>query len=914
MSDHAGALLARTLLLPSSEEPFPWQRELLRRLLQGVAVEALDLPTGLGKTSVMAIWLAARALGAKLPRRLVYVVDRRAVVDQATRVAEGLRALVEGDSELREALGLDRALPISTLRGQHVDNKEWLEDPALPAIVVGTVDMVGSRLLFEGYATSRKMRPYHAGLLGADTLLVLDEAHLVPPFERLVESIAADPTLGPTGDERRELVPLLRVMSLSATGRTGRDPTRTLSLGPDDMKNPVVKRRIHAKKTVSRRTLDDPKELALTLAKVAWDLADQGARPTRIIVFCDRRTDAVAVRAQLLKLGAAEGNVALFVGGRRVLERELLAEWLEARGFVATSKAKEVPDGPTFVVATSAGEVGVDLDAEHMVCDLVAWERMVQRLGRVNRRGDGDAQVVVVELDAPPDKDLTAALAKGPAERKDKEVTLVAAHEARVACGRALAALLRRSADASPAALLALREDEDVRRILTEATTPPPLRPGVTRALVDAWSMTSLRDHTGRPEVGPWLRGWIEGEDPQTTVVWRAHLPLSVDDAHASADEFFEAAPPHLSERLELETDQVLAWLEGRLKETPKAKGATPAEGDEVSDPPLASTAFVRPGDDGSFERVDLRDVLQKETRADLRRKLIGATLVVHATLAGLTDGLLDPEQDTVPVVADDASGAWTKTAEGVPVVRFKVVPTRAPSDDDPPPERDGGWVERYRFVTRTRGDEPTAWLTVFKWRDDAETEDDRGTAAKEQRLDEHQSWVEGRARRIGERLRLPREWSEALAQAGRLHDEGKKARRWQLAFNAKSDGPYAKTCGPIRFKLLGGYRHELGSLPHAERDGRLAALSPEQRDLALHLIAAHHGFARPLISPEGCDDGPPSVIEERVRQVALRFLRLQKQWGPWGLAWWEALLRAADQQASRDLGAPEGEKPRRAR
>ncbi len=37
---------------------------------------------------------------------------------------------------------------------------------------------------------------------------------------------------------------------------------------------------------------------------------------------------------------------------------------------------------------------------------------------------------------------------------------------------------------------------------------------------------------------------------------------------------------------------------------------------------------------------------------------------------------------------------------------------------------------------------------------------------------------------------------------------------------------------------------------------------------------------------------------------MALRFARLQKRWGPWGLAWWEALLRAADQQASRDLEA----------
>jgi hypothetical protein len=50
------------------------------------------MPTGLGKTSVMAIWLLALAEQArrgpefvKLPRRLIWVVDRRVVVDQATR-------------------------------------------------------------------------------------------------------------------------------------------------------------------------------------------------------------------------------------------------------------------------------------------------------------------------------------------------------------------------------------------------------------------------------------------------------------------------------------------------------------------------------------------------------------------------------------------------------------------------------------------------------------------------------------------------------------------------------------------------------------------------------------------------------------------------------------------------------------
>lgn len=142
--------------------PFCWQRRLFKHLVEGSIPGALDLPTGLGKTSVMAIWLIARAHGAKLPCRLVYIVDRRAVVDQATDEAGKLRDALEGTAahfeelnettrvqakqiaaELKKRLGFGekRKLPISTLRGAHVDNREWLDDPTTPAIIVGTVDI-----------------------------------------------------------------------------------------------------------------------------------------------------------------------------------------------------------------------------------------------------------------------------------------------------------------------------------------------------------------------------------------------------------------------------------------------------------------------------------------------------------------------------------------------------------------------------------------------------------------------------------------------------------------------------------------------------------------------------------------------------------------------------------------------------
>jgi len=202
------------------------------------------------------------------------------------------------------------------------------------------------------------------------------------------------------------------------------------------------------------------------------------------------------------------------------------------------------------------------------------------------------------------------------------------------------------------------------------------------------------------------------------------------------------------------------------------------------------------------------------------------------------------------------------------------------------------------------RSDEgETAWLVVESVvAAGAESEEGRSGAKRAQLLAEHQEWTEAEAKGIADRLALPKELGELLAAAARLHDEGKRARIWQRAFHVPSGGdpPYAKsTTSRPDLTLLGGYRHELGSLPYAEAHPRVKELPGELRALCLHLIAAHHGSARPLIRTAGAEE-PPTRLVERAREIALRFTRLEERWGPWGLAWWEALLRASDQRASR--------------
>ena len=906
--------------LTSEVGPFRWQTRLLQRLLDANLPRVVDIPTGLGKTSVMALWLIALAEGARLPRRLVYVVDRRAVVDQATRFAERLRSNMP--RELAAKLGLDAwaGLPISTLRGGFADNRDWLEDPSKPAIVVGTIDMVGSRLLFEGYGVSRGMRPYHAGLLGVDTLVLLDEAHLCPPFEALIRQVEShcDGKLGPVGGSDSSTPPF-RLMSLSATGRDVSEtlPGAVFRLKTEDREEPVVEQRLVARKRLNVTELTAGTNLAESLAGRAIEVGCD-IPFSRVLVYCDRRRDAVEVkelidrecrRRHKSREIAREHGSELLVGERRVRERTALEKWLDEHGFLGAADRR--PSTPVFLVATSAGEVGVDLNADHMVCDLVAYERMVQRLGRVNRRGGANRRATIDVLALPPElKDKAPKDAKERAKRD---------FEARLAPLRRLPGGDDGRRDASPSAIVEMKTKHP--DVVRAATTPAPLHPELTRPLLDAWSMTSLRHHEGRPEVAPWLRGWEEEDEPQTNVVWRKYLPHVRTDGEttvppAMVAEYFRVVPVHATERLEASSSRVFDWM---LKRSPQLTRRPDDHDLTIGSDEIVAILIDRAGEyrahltlrelrwlaepAKSLEKGELRqrDRRKREWRD---RRLPGATLVVDVRLCGVRDGMLD-EKNEAAAEAADSDERWRSmkvpAADGSrPVIGFRVERVDGGEDKEglEPPDR-GDWRHIRTFETRfDSGGVARSGLAVFKWPDDPSDEDSRSVLSEPQSLRDHAEQVADCARAFVRRLELPREEADALVTAARLHDDGKAAQRWQNAMNAPDEGrPYAKTAGRGNPRLLEGYRHEFGSLLKAE----VQNLPNDTRDLILHLIAAHHGYARPMISPAGCEDGPPSALESKAGDAALRFARLQKRYGPWGLAWREAILRAADQSASRE-------------
>src|ERR1035437_2547088 len=90
--------------LAHRNRPYFWQTALFERLINDDWPGSVALPTGAGKTSILQVWLLALAwsslaeLAVKIPRRLIWVVNRRVVVDQATDEAVAIAATLDRKS------------------------------------------------------------------------------------------------------------------------------------------------------------------------------------------------------------------------------------------------------------------------------------------------------------------------------------------------------------------------------------------------------------------------------------------------------------------------------------------------------------------------------------------------------------------------------------------------------------------------------------------------------------------------------------------------------------------------------------------------------------------------------------------------------------------------------------------------
>jgi CRISPR-associated endonuclease/helicase Cas3 len=377
--------------------PYRWQ---LQVALDGLP-EVLPVPTGLGKTEVALAWAWRRVvIGVAEPLHLVYCLPMRSLVTQTVQRLRGyFDALRAKNPELE--VGVHQLISGAI-------EEAWARWPDKPWVLVGTQDQLLSRALNRGYAMSRFEWPVHFGLLNNDCRWLIDEVQLMGPglwttaqldwmrrkrFPSLKPSLTTwmSATVGTsflsTTDRKREDLgqPSSKQRAFEGKLKTALDGDEGLSWWrsakrPIEWWKPAKPKAGAAKKSNSATS---PTGGAVTADTIAKAVVMNHKAGTLSLVICN----TVDMARDVFRALSVTHKVLLSSRFRREdrsqHEQRLLS-------FDANRKAGKLPtDDPGLIcVSTQVIEAGVDISAHRLWSELTPWPSMLQRLGRLNRRGD----------------------------------------------------------------------------------------------------------------------------------------------------------------------------------------------------------------------------------------------------------------------------------------------------------------------------------------------------------------------------------------------------------------------------------------------------------------------------------------------------------------------------------------------
>lgn len=936
--------------------PFPWQEALAARVCAGDWPEVIDLPTASGKTACIDIALFALAVregGAvregKTPRRIFFVVDRRVVVNEAyqrmCRVRKALKESLKGSQEnalyevARRFCAMARGsqtatqeddddpLLVSEMRGGAFRDESWVNNPLQPAVITSTVDQVGSRLLFRGYGVSPSSRPIHAGLIGNDALILLDEAHCSLAFAQTLQRVQKY-----RADDWASQPLKLSFQFVEMTATPSRPPdsaSDVFRLSDRDHEVEVLRKRLEATKPTRllpevKGRKNDAEKLVEALVGQAEELAKvPGVK--RIAVFANRVKTVKRVYERLREeMKETESQVELVIGSMRPVDREDLERRL---GRLKSGEGRNPREEPlTFVVSTQCLEVGADLDFDVLVTECASIDALLQRFGRLDRLGEfGRAQGAVVigswQIDPKqPDPVYGKALAETWAWLKE-----IADDGGNVNMGI-------RSRSGEPRTvkeLFANIEPENKQSYCMPTTNAAILLP----AHVDMLAQTSP---VPRPD--PLIEIFLHGPQrnaPEVQVVWRG----DIESTDEEAIEIVKLCPPSSREAMPVSITAFRKWFSGDPDALVQESDIEFSAEAEIPEGSRALRVISWEGENG--EVIDRPSKIKP-----------GQTLVVKTSAGGWDElGYIPPGASKD--VADRAAFTvrksltlrlhpevikeWPETAS-----RRALVNAVAKEDTDL-----SDIEELLRLYKTDLVEDKKQWPLAFLQDMDSLRQRQldtypgakipyvlrarRGGRKQNQgghiSLKDHLEHVERQAASMASGLEA--RLKGAIVRGARLHDYGKVDLRFQawlrggdhMAAARYSRMPIAKSGNDVLLKqelvrLPKHFRHELLSLLFAEKS---ADAEGAMRDLILHLVAAHHGGCRPFApvipDPEAeCAsyNGITVCKEERAenaphrldRGIPDRFWRLTAQYGWWGLAYLEAILRLADWRASGDGAA----------
>jgi CRISPR-associated endonuclease/helicase Cas3 len=906
------------------------------------------LPTAAGKTACIDIAvfaLACQAIHAKrtAPRRIFFVVDRRVVVDQAHLHASSLaQSLKERKShivkEVADCLCAlaqdDRALDVYTLRGGMYREDTWIHSPLQPTVIASTVDQVGSRLLFRGYGVSDSMKPIHAGLVGNDALILLDEAHCALPFSDTANAVAMYRAWN------ESLAPFRFVMITATPGQAipEKDIERDQA---EDQAHPLLGKRITASKPARLVVAEKAKgkkwrePLVAELAKQARELMAQGFKAVGVIV---NRVATARELAEFLRRPPPKKTqrdelpeVVLLTGRMRPLDRDLVLRKLDP-----LFSGKRAEFSPMFVVATQCLEVGADLDFHALVTECASLDALRQRFGRLNRVAARPLAKAVVVIRG----DQTEESGDDPVYAESLTKTWAWLNSR--ATGDTF--------DFGVAAVRAATTAVDLAPLNAPAVPGPVLLPGH----LDCWVQTGPL-----PALDPDPAVFLHGKDkpgvPDVELVFRVDL----GDNPSDWADIVSLCSPSSSEAMRVRIDLFKRWLAGE----PMADDSADIEGGPAPDqrqgatsgrpvlcwagPPADTTGIVEQGSDIYPNRTYVVSITEPDVDClgdfppSARRLDYGDAAFQRSrdrAVLRLTPKVIDQWPEFFPKV--DA---------------IAIAQAGIPEDDDQFEARLEGLLQMV-----ARAPIPEALLSEWQWlaragfelaRDGRRMvephpgggivvtgkhrlhlfdptfadEESSESPLRKVTLENHTHGVAARARAFAIGCGLSAVAGDFVT-AALWHDVGKADPRFQGMLQGTSPRtalkvPLAKSSIIYRSSRE---REEARAVHGFPKNGRhevisaAAAGAKTGNDLILHLITTHHGHARPFVPPMGPAPAVPAGFDlaflgdsfridpsaldpaEANRTAPGRFWKFVRTHGWWGAAYLEMVFRLADQAASR--------------
>jgi CRISPR-associated endonuclease/helicase Cas3 len=790
-------------LLATGQQPYAYQT----RLAVGETwPDLLQAPTGAGKTEAIVLaWLWRKRFGNDMPRRLVYCLPMRVLVEQTRkRIDKWLRNLGEAEK-----------IDVNVLMGGEHADENWDIKPEREAIFIGTQDMLLSRALNRGYALGRARWPLPYALLNNDCMWVFDEVQLMGSGLLTSAQLAAfRNSLGVYGRCRSLWVSatLRRDWLSTVDFHAHSDKLEHHTLSENEWQQKPLSDRLNASKQLHRAPYNSehPKKLAAEI----YAKHQVGTLTLVVVNTVDR---AIALHKEIETLREASVGETLLLHSRfRPPDR---------REKVARLESMQESGG--IVVSTQVIEAGVDLSARVMFTELAPWPSLVQRFGRCNRKGEFDeAFVYWIDLNKEKSKPHDAnKLNKKETQPYDaNEVTAAKAEllQMKTVEPRALRDHLASMPEAARAKLYPAPQGSVIRR----------------KDALDLFSTTA--DLTGSDiDISPFVR---DVDELNVHVLWRTF------DDNPNKPEMQPAA----------QRDELCPVPIGKLNAFLKGRKAKAWRWDFLED---------------RWERAD--------------KVVPGQIYLLKDSLGGY-----------------DSIQGWNASAKTVSPIQISQTVTEDANNRDP-----------QSHIGR--------WQTLAQHTDEVIAE-----------LEDILNALNGM---------IPADEQDTLREAGRWHDWGKAHEIFQNALIKTYKDDRTKqpeqplvlpdVWGKSRHKgdqyERPGYRHELASA--------LAMLQHGKSDLACYVVAAHHGkvrtsirsmpnekhpednrrFARGVYEGDSMpevhlgsgiiapaitlslepmelglsDDGKPSWAE--------RVLGLLDKYGPFRLAYLEALLCAADRRAS---------------